>query len=155
MKKCNARMQLLRVVASFGTSKEIMKIIYVQIIRVILEGSCQVWDGGLSRKNIKSLECVQKQCLRIISPNIKYKEALKQLDLVDLQTRRTELTKRFAKLNQNDGKLAKFFEKNNKVHNMKTRNTRKYNIKGNTKRFLNSPVLHMKRLINNIMQKQE
>ena len=110
---------------------------------------------SLSRKNIKSLECVQKQCLRIISPNIKYKEALKQLDLVDLQTRRTELTKRFAKLNQNNGKLAKFFEKNNKVHNMKTRNTRKYNINGNTKQFLNSPVLHMKRLLNNIMQKQE
>ena len=44
VKKCNARMQLLRVVASFGTSKEIMNMIYVQIIQVILEGSCQVWD---------------------------------------------------------------------------------------------------------------
>ena len=44
VKKCNARMQLLREAASFGTSKEIMKIIYVQIIRVILKGSCQVWD---------------------------------------------------------------------------------------------------------------
>ena len=140
---------LLGVVASFGTSKEIMKMIYVRIVRVILEGSCQVWDGGLIRKNIKSFERLQNQCLslRIISPNIKYKEALKQLDLVDLQTRRTELTKRFAKLDQNNGNLANFYKKNpKKPHNIKRQNTRVYNIKGNTKQFMNSPVLHMKRL---------
>ena len=93
IRKCHARMQLLRIVASFGTSKDIMKKIYMQIIRVILEGSCQVWDGGLSKLNRKNLERVQKQCLRIILPNLKYKEALKQLDLEDLQTRRTKRTK--------------------------------------------------------------
>ena len=48
IKKCHSRMQLLRVVASFGTNKETMKLIYIQIIRVILEGSCQVWDGSLT-----------------------------------------------------------------------------------------------------------
>ena len=42
IKKCHSRMQLLRVVASFGTNKDMMKLIYIQIIRVILEGSCQV-----------------------------------------------------------------------------------------------------------------
>ena len=127
----------------------------MQIIRVILEGSCQVWDGGLSKLNRKNLQRVQKQCLRIILPNLKYKEALKQLDLEDLQTRRTKLTEKFAKHNQKYGKLAKFFETNKKIHAMKTRNPRKYNVLGNTKRFMNSPILHMKRLINKIMQKQK
>ena len=129
-----------------------MKPIYIQIIRVILEGSCQVWDGGLSIKNRRSLERVQKQCLRIISPNQRYKEALKQLDIEDLQTRRTKLVTRFAKLNKNDGKIAHLFEKNYKIHNMKTRNARKFIVKGNTNRYLNSPILHMKRLLNNIIK---
>ena len=145
-------MQLLKIVASFGTNKDILKHIYIHIIRVILEGSCQVWDGSLTIKNRRSLERVQKQCLKIILPNLKYKEALKQLDINDLQTRRTELITRFAKLNQNDGKISHFFEKNYKIHNMKTRNARKYNVQGNTNRYLKSPILHMKRLLNSIGQ---
>ena len=48
-------MQLLRKVASFGTDPEVLKLIYVQIIRVILEQSCQVWDGGLTQKERRSL----------------------------------------------------------------------------------------------------
>ena len=145
-------MQLLRTVASFGTNKETLKHIYIHIIRVILEGSCQVWDGSLTINNRRSLERVQKQCLKIISPKLKYKEALKQLDINDLQTRRTALVTRFAKLNQYDGKISPFFEKNYKIHNMKTRNARKYNVKGNTNRYLKSPILHMKRLFNSIIQ---
>ena len=64
IKKCNMRMQLLRVVASFGTEKEMLKQIYIQIIRVILKGYCPVWDGSLTSKNRKSLERIQKQCLK-------------------------------------------------------------------------------------------
>ena len=53
IKKCNMRMQLLRKVARFGTDPEVLKTIYIQIIRVILEQSCQVWDAGLTRKKQK------------------------------------------------------------------------------------------------------
>ena len=57
-----------------------------------------------------------------------------------MQTRRTKLKEKFVKLNQKDGKLAKFFEINNKVHIMKTRKPIKYNVSGNTKQFMNSPI---------------
>ena len=152
IRKCHSRMQLLRTVASFGTNTETLKHIYIHIIRVILEGSCQVWDGSLTIQNRKSLERVQKQCLKIISPKLKYKEALKQLNINDLQTRRTALVTRFAKLNQHDGKISHFFEQNDKIHNMKTRNARKYNVRGNTNIYLKSPILHMKRLLNSIIR---
>ena len=76
VKKCYMRMQLLPKVASFGTSPQIMRQIYIRIIRVILEGSCQVWDGGLTSKNRRSLERVQKLCLWTILPNHTYKEAM-------------------------------------------------------------------------------
>ena len=150
IKKCNMRMQLLRKVASFGTDIETMKIIYIQIIRVILEGSCQVWDGGLTTKNRRSLERCQKLCLKIILPNTSYKEAMKKLNLDDLQTRRTKLTLRFAKLNKTEGKLSHLFKNNPKTHMMKTRHKDNFTTMAYTKRFQNSPILNMQKLLNQL-----
>ena len=109
-----------------------------------------MWDGGLSNKNRKSLERIQKQFLKIIHPNLKYKQALKQLNMEDLQTRRTMLALRFAKLNKSDGKLAHLFKQNSRVHDMKTINFQKYNITANINRYMKSPILHMQRLFNNV-----
>ena len=144
------RMQLLRKVASFGTDPEVLKTIYIQIIRVILEQSCQVWDGGLTRKNRKNLEKCQKICLRIIFPNVKYKEALKKLNLEDLQTRRTKLNLKFAKINSKEGKLSKLFKLNPKIHTMNTRHTQTYTTMAHTKRYQNSPILMMENLLNKL-----
>ena len=47
VKKCNMRLQLLREVASFGTDVRMMKLIYIQIIRVILVGLVR---SGLTKK---------------------------------------------------------------------------------------------------------
>ena len=90
--------------------------------------------------------------LKIIHPNLNYKQALKQLNIEDLQTRRTMLTLRFAKLNKNEGKIAHLFKKNTKEHIMKTRNIRKYSIKANTDNYMISPILHMQKLLNGIMK---
>ena len=111
-----------------------------------------MWDGSLTSKNRKSLERIQKQCLRIIHHNLNYKQALKQLNIEEMQTRRTMLTLRFAKLKKNEGKIAHLFIKNTKVHNMKTRNFRKYNITANTDNYMISPILHMQKLLNGIMK---
>ena len=85
-------------------------------------------------------------------PKLRYKEALKQLDIEDLQTRRTKLVTRFAKLNKNDGKKSHLFEKNYKIQTMKTRKAMNFIVKGNTNRYLNYPTLHMTRLLNNIIR---
>ena len=114
IKKCNVRMQLLRQVAKFGADPQIMKLNYIQIIRVVLEGSCQVWDSGLTAKHRRALERIQKLCLWIILPNCSYKEAMNKLSLEDLQTRRTKLTLRFARLHKSEGKIASLFNHNKK-----------------------------------------
>ena len=90
-------MQLLRKVESFGTDPLIMKTIYIQIIRVVLEGSCQVWAGSLTMENKKALERCQRLCLNIILPNKMYKEAMTSLSIEDLETRRHRITIKFAK----------------------------------------------------------
>ena len=90
--------------------------------------------------------------MKIILPDLKYKQALKQLNIDDLQTRRTSLTVRFAKLNRNSGKLAALFKKSQKQHVMKTRSFPKYDTMTNTDRYKRSPILQMKKLLNNIIR---
>ena len=148
VKKCNMRLQLLRQVSSFGTDPMVMKLIYIQYIRVILEGSCQVWSGSLTFKNKRDLERIQKISLKIIFPNMTYKRAREVLNIETLEKRRTELTLRFAKNARNHPKLKHFFKLNPKTHDMKTRNPNIYSIEANTERYQKSPILYMKKLLN-------
>ena len=56
IKKANARMQLLRKVASFSTPTEDLKEVYILFIRSILEHSATVWHSSLTQENIDDLE---------------------------------------------------------------------------------------------------
>ena len=93
IKKANARMALLRKVASFGAPLEDLKTIYVLFIRSILEQSATVWHSSLSEENIKDLERVQKSAIKIIlKEKYKgYKQSLAMIGLEDLETRRKNL----------------------------------------------------------------
>ena len=66
VKRANKRMELLRKVSSFGTSKDEKRNIYILFIRSILEQSCVVWHSSLTKENEEDLECVQKSAIRII-----------------------------------------------------------------------------------------
>ena len=67
VKKANSRMQLLRKVASFGASKQELKIIYFAYVRSQLEKSATVWHSSLTEENKKDLERVQKTAIKILS----------------------------------------------------------------------------------------
>ena len=62
-------MQLLRTAANIGASESDLKHIYIQYIRPILEGSCQVWSGALTLQNITDLERCQKSAMKIVHRN--------------------------------------------------------------------------------------
>ena len=64
VKRSNARMELLRKVAEFGTSIEEKKNIYMLYIRIILEQSSVVWHSSLTKENAEDLERVQKKCCK-------------------------------------------------------------------------------------------
>ena len=51
VKKSNARMELLKRVASFGTSVEDLKNIYFLFVRSQLEQSAVVWHSSLTEEN--------------------------------------------------------------------------------------------------------
>ena len=98
VKKANARMELLRRVASFGTPVEDMKNVYFLFIRSLLEQSATVWHSSLTEENSADLERVQKCATRIILGNkyVGYKDALLKLDIEKLSDRREELCLKFA-----------------------------------------------------------
>jgi hypothetical protein len=85
IKKANARMQLLRKVASFSTPTDDLKEIYILFIRSILEHSATVWHSSLTQENIDDLERVQNSGLRIILQE-KYKSYKQGLALLNLET---------------------------------------------------------------------
>ena len=62
VKKANARMQLLRKVASFGTNEDELKNIYLLFISSVLEQSATVWHSTLTEDNKNDLERVKKNC---------------------------------------------------------------------------------------------
>ena len=76
--------------------------------------------------------------------------AIRKLDIEDLQSRRTKLTLKFAKLNKSEGKLSHPFTQNRKIHNMKTRQKEEYTSIANTNRFMKSPILQMQKLLNKL-----
>ena len=87
IKKANARICLLRKVASFNPPKSDLRLIYIQYIRSILEQSCVVWHGSLTSENKSDIERIQKNSLRIILKDkyINYEHALYDLNLDTLE----------------------------------------------------------------------
>jgi hypothetical protein len=127
VKKTNARMELLRKVASFGTSEGELKNIYILYVRSLLEQSCTVGHCALTDEN--ELERVQKSAMKVILQEKYngYKNALNKLDLESLSERREQLCVNFAQKCVNLIFL-NIFPLNNKYHNMHIRNTDKYHL---------------------------
>ena len=159
VQKANARMELLRQVASFGTSAEELKNIYILYIRSLLEQSATVWHSSLSQENIDDLERVQKSALKVIFQE-KYKGYKKSLNLFDLSTlseRRDQLCLSFAQKCAKNPKTKDMFPLKNKSHIMETRKHEKYLVQhANTERLKNSSIIFMQNMLNeHERQKQE
>ena len=156
VRKANARMELLRKVASFGASKEDLKTIYILFVRSQLEQNSVVWHSSITEENKCDLERVQKSAVRIImgDQHQGYKKSLSYLDLDTLNERRDKLCLKFALRGAKNEKFSHMFPLNDKNHEMKTRNVEKYFVQHtNTARLQNSPLIYMQKLLNENEQK--
>ena len=130
VKNANARMELVRRVASFGTPVEDIKNIYILFVRSILEQSATVWHSSLTQENINDLERVQKSAIKVILQEnySSYKQGLAQLNIESLASRREQLCLNFAQKCVKSEKLKHMFPLNEKSLEMKTRHllTKKY-----------------------------
>jgi hypothetical protein len=138
IKKANARMQLLRKVASFGTPTEDLKDIYILFVSSLLEQSATVWHSSISTENYNDLERVQKSAVKIILDEkyTTYQQGLAKLGLETLASRRENLCLSFAKKCVNSEKMRHMFPKNRRPHNMNTRNEEEYMASNKVNRHL-------------------
>ena len=151
VKRANMRMELLRKVASFGTSAEAKRNIYILFIRSVL------WHSSLTKENEEDLERVQKSAVRIITgKDIKdYSDALAEANLDSLKERREELCYNFAKKCIKSDKSKDMFPFRQKEHTMKTRDDEKYIVQhANTERLKKSSIPYMQRLLNKHEEKK-
>ena len=151
IRKVNARMQLLRKVWSFGSSRDEMVNLWKTFCLSVLDQSCVVWDSGLTTENRKDLERTQKTFVKLILEEDydTYSKALKTLHLETLETRRKTLSLSFIKRSLADGKLRDLFPLRKKNHTMRTRKGKKYKTNhAHTERYKNSPIIAMQKLLN-------
>jgi len=74
--KVAKRMYCIHYLVRAGVLATDIVLVYKSIIRSVLEYACPVWHPGLSAKQSKDIEKIQKRCLRLIYPSLSYTEAL-------------------------------------------------------------------------------
>ena len=131
--------------------------IYYSRIRCKLDQSSVVWNSSLTQKNISDLERVQKAALRVIyGKNYEsYSNTLKELGMVSLAERRDILCLKFAKKSLKVENFGHLFPINSKRHEMQTRHSDILKInKGYSKRYMQSAIPSMQRILNRDKQMQ-
>ena len=127
--------------------------VYKKEIRAVLEQAVPAWNSGLTQKQIVEIEKVQRVAVQIILSNSKtgksafsYEMGLVVLDLEPLEVRREKLCRNFAKKPLNS-KHSDLFNTRKNPHNIRLQKEY-FEYKCNTKRFYNSPVNYLTRLLN-------
>ena len=121
---------------------------YKLFCRSILEYCAPVWAGSLSKASIQNIERVQKSALKIIlgAKYKTYEDSLKEVNEDTLQTRRDKLALRFARCCLKNDKFKQWFKPKEGMH------TRSgilfYEPQSRTKRYRNSAIPYMTRLLN-------
>ena len=145
--KGNSRLWFLRRLKLLGASQSTLLDIYKLFCRSVLEYAAPVWAGALTTKNKHDLERVQRNAMRIISDSqsTPYLEFLNECNEETLTNRRDQLSLAFAQKCLKTEKFNNFFKKG-----MGTRSGSQYyrEIKTNKKRFFNSAIPYLIRLLN-------
>ena len=143
-------MRMLQKLKSFGVQEEDLRTIYILYIRSILEQNCQVWHFSLTNEDDANLERVQKvACYLILHESYEnYVNALQQLNLDSLKSRREGLCLKFAKKCIKHPRASKMFPLNiESEHNL--RNKEKFFVQpARTDRLLNSALPQLQRALN-------
>ena len=94
-KKASTKIYLLAHTKKSGVSSDDLLLLYKSCIRPLSEYACPVWSMSLPAYLVEKIERIQQRCLKIIFPNLKYDDAIKEARLTTLEERRLHLCKQF------------------------------------------------------------
>ena len=141
------KMWILRRLKTMGATKKVMRLIYFQHIRSILEFGVAAWNSAITLNESKKLERVQKVALRLIYGRIfSYTALLKTAKLCKLSKRREKLCLEFAKKAAQHPKFKDWFKQ---VNVGQPKNRAKYAVTlSRLKRLEKSPIPYLTNLLN-------
>ena len=146
-RKCYSRLWMLRRLKRLGASIVDLVDTYIKQIRSILEFGVPVWHPGLTMRDSKTLERIQKAALAVIigPSHSTYSNALTSLSLERLSSRRESLCLSFALKCEKSPIYQHWFEA---TANHNTRNSTKYKqVWTRTRRFEKSPLPYLTNLL--------
>ena len=144
------RIWMLKRLKNLGAKAEQLIDVYVKQIRSVLELAVPVWHSSLTLANRLSIERVQKAALQVIfGPSFtSYKSACVAANLQTLETRRSNLCKKFAFKAVKNPKHKQWFKVNTKQSKTRQRQPFFCHVVTRTKRFKNSPLSYLTEILN-------
>ena len=131
---------------------EILTDFYTKEIRSILEYGVTVWNSSITKMMQNQIERVQKICINIILcntyKNISYFVGCTLLNLEPLHFRREELCIRLIQKASQEPRHSDMFTQNENRCNTRTTKLRYKEFLCRNKRFYNSPLCYLTRLLN-------
>ena len=144
------RLWMLRRLKALGATEEDLLDVYVKQVRSILEYAAPAWHSAITEGESIDIERVQRTAFHIIlgSGYKSYRAALVQLDMKSLSERRVELCKKFAVKSSKHPKHSKWFSKNDRISITRQTSSKFKPVWYRTKRFEDSPLTYLTRLLN-------
>ena len=89
--KASKRLYFPCLLKRFGVDRSSLLTVFTTCIRPVLEYGCQVWSYGITQYLSDEIERIQKRALKIIHPDLSYRESLEATLLPSLSQRRHKL----------------------------------------------------------------
>ena len=148
--RANRKLWFLRRLKALGASHEDLKEVYIKQIRCILEYAAPVWHSSITAEDSIQIERVQKSALRIILSRgyQTYKNALDQVQLDTLYSRRERLCMKFARKCVKSNKFCHWFKNEDRESITRQKNQKFRSVYSRTMRYEKSPISYITRLLN-------
>ena len=142
LQKVSKRYYFIYQLARIGINPRDIVIVYIAIIRSVLEYACAVFHSGLTKSQSDDIERVQKRCLKIIFPDLTYSDALKGANIERLSDRRLKIVRSLFDEIKRPGHVLYDLLTPRTTHLHNTRDSYLFKLPAaRTQRFLNSFIL--------------
>ena len=152
IKRANKKIWLLRKMKQLKLDTNILVDFYCKEIRSILEFGAVVWHSGLTMKMTKQIERIQKICINLIlcdsDVQVSYFVGCTLLNLEPLHFRRMDLCIRFIQKASVDPRHSDMFSRKKSYINTRSKKSDFCEFSCRTKRFFDSPLCYLTRLLN-------
>ena len=150
-KKVNCRIWLLRHLKQAGISPLEIAKIYCSVIRPVIEYAAPIYHWMLTGGQSDEIEKLQRRAMKIIfGYKVAYSAALENCDCSRLDTRRKEISIKFAEKTAANGSFAHWFPLHDPYNHNIRRQMRYDEERANTDRLLKSSLFSMRRLLNQL-----